>query len=159
MAKNCSRVSQTLEPGASIERSARTIPGRHGSRMRRSSGIIGVGSTWRSRTPLLDKEDPAVDGCHDGGIELALKTLIRQLILSFPESAILSRQVGYRYHVFVIVPYAGGPENTLQVERAWLVESAARLRRVNGCFGCSTCHGCSRPVNGMSCGTPVPQTS
>ena len=40
--------------------------------------------------------------------EAALKALIRHLVLSFPKAAILSRQVGDRYHVFVMVPYAGG---------------------------------------------------
>jgi hypothetical protein len=64
----------------------------------------------------------------DRGIEVALKTLIRHLVLSFPETTILSRQVGDRYHVVVIVPYAGGPENTLQVERAWLLESARSIK-------------------------------
>ena len=58
----------------------------------------------------------------------ALKALIRHLVLSFPKAAILSRQVGDRYHVFVMVPYAGGPENTLQVDRAWLVDSARSIK-------------------------------
>ena len=48
-------------------------------------------------------------GCHDTGMESALKALIRHLVLSFPESAILSRQVGDRYHVFIMVPYGTGP--------------------------------------------------
>ena len=47
-------------------------------------------------------------GCHDDATEVALKALIRHLVLSFPDTAILSRQVGDRYHVFVIVPYADG---------------------------------------------------
>ena len=73
-----------------------------------------------------------MDGSHNGGIELALRTLIRHVVLNFPHAAILSRQVGDRYHVFVIVPYRGGPENTLQVERAWLVESARSIEGSEG---------------------------
>lgn len=54
--------------------------------------------------------------------DLKLKMLIRHLVTTFPQAAILSRQVGDRYHVFVIVPYGGGPEKAIQVERALLVE-------------------------------------
>jgi hypothetical protein len=39
-----------------------------------------------------------------------------------PQTSILSRQVGDTYHVFVIVPYGGGPEKAIQVESALLVE-------------------------------------
>ena len=66
-------------------------------------------------------------GCHDDATEVALKALIRHLVLSFPDTAILSRQVGDRYHVFVIVPYAGGPEKTIQAERAWLDQCARSI--------------------------------
>ena len=41
---------------------------------------------------------------------------------TFPQTSILSRQVGDTYHVFVIVPYGGGPEKAIQVESALLVE-------------------------------------
>ena len=64
----------------------------------------------------------------DPGTEVALKALIRHLVLSFPDAAILSREVGDRYHVFIIIPYVGGPERTLQVERAWLGESAGSIK-------------------------------
>ena len=39
-----------------------------------------------------------------------LTVLIRHLLLSFPQSAILSRSVGDRYHMFVICPIAGVSE-------------------------------------------------
>jgi len=64
----------------------------------------------------------------DPGTEVALKALTRHLVLSFPDAAILSREVGDRYHVFIIIPYVGGPERTLQVERAWLGESAGSIK-------------------------------
>jgi hypothetical protein len=43
--------------------------------------------------------------------DATLKVLIRHLVLSFPQAAILSRSVGGRYHVCVIVPYDGGAES------------------------------------------------
>ena len=51
-----------------------------------------------------------------------LKALIRHLLRTFPQTSILSRQVGDTYHVFVIVPYGGGPEKAIQVESALLVD-------------------------------------
>ena len=51
-----------------------------------------------------------------------LKALIRHLVTTFPQTSILSRQVGETYHVFVIVPYEGGPEKTIQVDRALLTD-------------------------------------
>jgi hypothetical protein len=58
----------------------------------------------------------------DARVEAKLKVLIRHLVTSFPETSILSRPVGEQYHVFVIVPYEGGPEKSIQVERALLRE-------------------------------------
>ena len=48
--------------------------------------------------------------------EEKLTVLIRYLVPTFPRASILSRQVGSRYHVFVIVPFDGSQEKTLQVE-------------------------------------------
>ncbi len=48
--------------------------------------------------------------------EEKLTLLIRYLVHSFPRASILSRHVGARYHVFVIVPFDGSQEKTLQVE-------------------------------------------
>lgn len=48
--------------------------------------------------------------------EEKLTVLIRYLVRSFPLASILSRQAGDRYHVFVIVPFEGSQEKTLQVE-------------------------------------------
>lgn len=48
--------------------------------------------------------------------EVKLTVLTRYLVHSFPLASILSRQVGDRYHVFVIVPFDGSQEKTLQVE-------------------------------------------
>lgn len=48
--------------------------------------------------------------------EEKLTVLIRYLVHSFPLASILSRQVGERHHVFVIVPFDGSQEKTLQVE-------------------------------------------
>ena len=59
---------------------------------------------------------------EEASVEAKLKALIRHLVRTFPQTSILSRQVGDTYHVFVIVPYAGGPEKAIQVERALLVE-------------------------------------
>lgn len=53
---------------------------------------------------------------HERIAEEKLTVLIRYLVHSFPLASILSRQVGDRYHVFVIVPFDGSPEKTLQVE-------------------------------------------
>ena len=91
----------------------------------------------------------------DRETEPALKAVIRHLVLSFPNAAILSREVGDRYHVFVIVPYGGGPEKTLQVERAWLVESTRSIEVGERVLRGSTCHGCFRRGNGTSCGMVV----
>ena len=51
-----------------------------------------------------------------------LNVLIRHLVALFPQAAILSRQIGDTYHLFVIVPYGGGPEKAIQIERALLIE-------------------------------------
>ena len=59
---------------------------------------------------------------EEASVEAKLKALIRHLVRTFPQTSILSRQVGDTYHVFVIVPYAGGTEKAIQVERALLVE-------------------------------------
>lgn len=65
--------------------------------------------------------------------EEKLTVLIRYLVRSFPLASILSRQAGDRYHVFVIVPFDGSQEKTLQVEttvfrhRALRVEGFAAL--------------------------------
>jgi hypothetical protein len=56
--------------------------------------------------------------------DATLKVLIRHLVLSFPQAAILSRSAGGRYYVCVIVPYDGGVEKAIQIERAWLAERA-----------------------------------
>ena len=65
--------------------------------------------------------------------EEKLAVLIRYLVRSFPLASIFSRQAGDRYHVFVIVPFDGSQEKTLQVEttvfrhRALRVEGFAAL--------------------------------
>ena len=64
--------------------------------------------------------------------ETKLKVLIRHLVLTFPHAGILSRQVGHTYHVFVIAPYAGGADKTLQVDRALLAESAGSIKDFEG---------------------------
>jgi hypothetical protein len=53
---------------------------------------------------------------QDPGAEDKLTVLIRYLVHSFPLASILSRRVEDRYHVFVIVPFDGSREKTLQVE-------------------------------------------
>lgn len=50
------------------------------------------------------------------GAEEKLTLLIWYLVRSFPLASILSRQVGDRYHVFIIVPFDGSQEKTVQVE-------------------------------------------
>jgi len=64
--------------------------------------------------------------------------LIRYLVHSFPLASILSRQVAGRYHLFVIVPFDGTAEKTLQVEIAMFRDPrvpverfAARLSALN----------------------------
>jgi hypothetical protein len=44
-----------------------------------------------------------------------LQTLIHHLVKSFPQTSILSRQVGNSYHVCVIVPHDGAPEKTIKI--------------------------------------------
>jgi hypothetical protein len=65
-------------------------------------------------------------------VEATLKALVRHLVLNFPETSVLSRQVGDRYYVFVISPYGGGPEKAIQIERAWLVKSARSIKEFEG---------------------------
>ena len=60
--------------------------------------------------------------------EAKLKILIRHLVVSFPQASILSRQVGDRYHVFVMVPYDGGPEKLIQVERSMLADRQTTMQ-------------------------------
>lgn len=55
-------------------------------------------------------------------VDEKLRSLIWYLVTAFPQAAILSRQVEERYHVFIIVPYGGGPEKAIQVERALLLD-------------------------------------
>ena len=43
-------------------------------------------------------------------VDARLTVLIRDLVLSFPQSAILSPSVGDHYHMFVICPIAGVSE-------------------------------------------------
>ena len=61
---------------------------------------------------------------EDTNVEAKLKVLIRHLVTSFPETSILSREIAGRYHLFIIVPYSGGPEKAIQVDRAVLREPA-----------------------------------
>lgn len=69
-----------------------------------------------------------MDPPRETGPDAGLKVLIRHLVLSFPQAAILSRSVGERYHVCVIVPYDGSPEKAAQVERALCDESARSIK-------------------------------
>ena len=71
-----------------------------------------------------------MDKPPETGADARLKVLIRYLVLSFMQAGILSRQVGDRYYVCVIVPYDGGPEKTVQIERAWLAESARSIKEL-----------------------------
>jgi hypothetical protein len=68
------------------------------------------------------------------GVDMNLNVLIRHLVLSFPQAAILSRSVGDRYHVYVIVPYDGGPEKAVQVERAMYDEAARSIKDLEECL-------------------------
>lgn len=75
--------------------------------------------------------------CNQGA-EDKVTVLIRYLVHSFPLASILSRQVEARYHLFVIVPFDGTPEKTLQVEIATFRDQrlpverfAARLSALN----------------------------
>jgi len=75
--------------------------------------------------------------CNQGA-EDKVTVLIRYLVHSFPLASILSRQVEARYHLFVIVPFDGTPEKTLQVEIAMFRDQrlavegfAARLSALN----------------------------
>jgi len=60
-------------------------------------------------------------------VDAKLNVLIRHLVLSFPQAAILSRAVGERYYVCVIVPHDGSSEKALQVERGLLHESGGSI--------------------------------
>lgn len=65
-----------------------------------------------------------MERAEDSNIAAKLKILIRHLVASFPETSILFREIGGRYHLFVIVPYSGGPEKVIQVDQAVLREQA-----------------------------------
>lgn len=60
---------------------------------------------------------------EDTNVAGKLKLLAQHLVASFPQASILFREMGVRYHLFVIVPYTGGPEKTIQVDRAVLANS------------------------------------
>ena len=64
---------------------------------------------------------------HDRSAEDKLTVLIGYLVRSFPLASILSRQVGDRYHVFVIAPFDGSREKTLQVETTIFHDQRLRL--------------------------------
>ena len=68
-----------------------------------------------------------MDDPRDRRGDAKLQTLIHHLVRSFPQTSILSRQVGNSYHMCVIVPHNGAPEKTIQVERALLVEPSPSL--------------------------------
>lgn len=53
---------------------------------------------------------------QDQSAEDKFTILVGYLVRSFPLASILSRQVGDRYHMFVIAPFDGSREKTLQVE-------------------------------------------
>lgn len=59
--------------------------------------------------------------------EEKLTVLIQYLVRSFPLASILSRQAGDRYHVFVIVPFDGSQEKTLQVETTVFCHRSLRV--------------------------------
>jgi hypothetical protein len=59
--------------------------------------------------------------------DATLKLLIQHLVLSFPQAAVFSRQVGERYNVVVIASYDGSPDKAIQVERAWLADQFASM--------------------------------
>lgn len=69
-----------------------------------------------------------MDQSEDIRTDVTLKVLIRHLVLSFPQAAILSRSVGERYHVCVIMPYDGSPEKAVQIERAMCGEPARSIK-------------------------------
>lgn len=78
--------------------------------------------------------------------EAKLKVLIRHLVLSFPQASILSWQVGRGDHVFLIVPYDGSLEKTIQVETAvfqdqnfGVQEFASLLCRLDLCTALDRC--------------------
>ncbi len=64
---------------------------------------------------------------QDRSAEDKLTVLIGYLVRSFPLASILSRQVGDRYHVFVIAPFDGSREKTLQVETAIFHDQRLRV--------------------------------
>ena len=60
---------------------------------------------------------------EDTNVAGKIKVLAQHLVASFPQASILFREIGVRCHLFVIVSYAGGPEKTIQVDRAVLDNS------------------------------------
>ena len=64
---------------------------------------------------------------RERGGDAKLKVLIWHLVTTFPQAAILSRQVEDTYHLFIIVFYGGAPEKAIQVERALLVDRDSSL--------------------------------
>ncbi|MCE3222859.1 MAG: hypothetical protein K0S58_1039 [Nitrospira sp.] len=71
-----------------------------------------------------------MESAGEARVDATLRALIRHLVLSFPQAAILSRSVGTRYHVCVIVPYDGSPEKTVQAEQAMDGERARSVKDV-----------------------------
>ena len=65
-----------------------------------------------------------MERAEDPTIAAKLKVLIRYLVTSFPDTSILFREIEGRYHLFVVMPYSGGPEKVIQVDQAVLREPA-----------------------------------
>jgi hypothetical protein len=61
---------------------------------------------------------------EDAHIEANLKVLTRYLVATFPDMSILSREIGGRYHLFVLVPFTRGAEKAIQVDRPVLEDPA-----------------------------------
>lgn len=59
---------------------------------------------------------------EESHVDAKLRVLTRYIVASFPEASILSREIGGRYHLFVLVPFAGGPDKVIQVDRAVLAD-------------------------------------
>jgi hypothetical protein len=75
-------------------------------------------------------EGETMESAGEARVDATLTALIRHLVLSFPQAAILSRSVGTRYQVCVIVPYDGSPEKTVQAERAVDGKQARSIQEV-----------------------------
>jgi hypothetical protein len=101
------------------------------------------GADWSPFSRLNARKRP-----EDAHLEANLKVLTRYLVATFPDMSILSRDIEGRYHLFVLVPFTGGAEKAIQVDRPVLEDPALTeeeiVFRLDSLHLPTVLHGCVR---------------